>query len=88
MKKFNVNELGQIEDLQSYLAKFRKIQEDVPYLRKTWLEIVKYESEKRANKWKKDNTNKDIGYLSLTDIELEDKFRENKYNVLEEAMRN
>ena len=38
--KNNMKELGNLEDLQDYLVKLRKIQEDIPSLRGIWSEIT------------------------------------------------
>ncbi len=87
MKKFNVKELGQIEDLQNYLRNSRKIQ-DVPHLMENWLEITDSESERGMRKPGPNNINLNGSCLSLTDAELENKFIEDKYAVLEEAIQN
>ena len=85
--KNNIEELGNLKDLQNYLANSRKIQE-VPYLRKNWLEITYSESERRMRKPGPNNINLNGSCLSLTDTELDRKFLEDKYAVLEEAIQN
>ena len=84
----NIKELGNRNDLQGYLIKSRKIQEDVPHLRKDWLEVSDSESERRMRKSRPNNIDLNVSYLSLTDAELKNKFIEDKYAVLEEAIKN
>ena len=83
----NIEELGNSKDLQSYLVNSRKIQEDIPYLKEIWSEITNSESERRLRKYK-EGINLNVTRLSEKDAELEERFIENKYAVLELAIKN
>ena len=81
----NIEELGNLKDLQNYLANSRKIQ-DIPYLREIWSDITNSESERRLRKYK-EGISLNVS-LAEEDAELERKFLDDKYAVLEEAIQN
>jgi hypothetical protein len=81
-------ELGNHKDLKGYLVNSRKIQEDIPSLKETWSEIENHIFEKRRRELNGNQTNRSVSLLYIQGVDLESRFLDDKYALLQEAMNN
>ena len=81
-------ELGNHRDLNDCIANSRKIQEDIQSSKEVWTEIEDYVFNERKAKWKDNHSNRSVSLLYMEGVGLENRFLDNKYALLQEALRN